>query len=89
MEALLTLVLIETFLINTVSELERRKRGKLIAKWATGNITMDEIKILKKQPWFRKAFKEVRVSTEKKDIFCINFLKVYVLCHKINANMYR
>jgi hypothetical protein len=67
MEALLTLVLIETFLINTVSELERRKRRNLFTKWATGNITMDEIKMLKKQPWFRKGFKEVHVPTEKKD----------------------
>lgn len=67
MEGILALVLIETFLINTATEFERRKRLKLLTKWATGNITMEELNFLKKQAWFQKNFKQVTVSTEKKD----------------------
>ena len=67
MEGILALVLIETFLINTATEFERRKRLKLLTKWATGNITMQEITFLKKQAWCQKNVKQVTVPPEKKD----------------------
>lgn len=67
MEGIIALVLIESFLINTVTEIERSKRRKLLGKWATGNITMEEIRFLKRQPWFQNKFKEVAVPAEKKN----------------------
>lgn len=67
MEALVAVVLIESFLINTLTVYEKKKRVKLLTKWVTGNITLEEIRFLKRQPWFQKNFKEVTVSTEKKN----------------------
>lgn len=67
MEAIVALVLIESFLINTLTEFEKKKRIKLLTKWVTGNITMEEIKFLKRQPWFQKNFKEVTVPGDKKN----------------------
>jgi hypothetical protein len=66
METILAVALIETFLINAVTLIERRKRRILLIKWLSGNITLEEIKILKKQSWFVSQFKQVSTSIEKK-----------------------
>lgn len=67
MESILAVALIESFLITAATELEGRRRRKILIKWMTGNITLDEIKLLKKQVWFSKQFKQVVVASEKKN----------------------
>ena len=67
METILAVALIESFLITAATELEGRRRRKILIKWITGNITLDEIKLLKKQVWFSKQFKQVVVPKEKKN----------------------
>lgn len=67
MESILAVALIESFLITAATELEGRRRRKILIKWMTGNITLDEIKLLKKQVWFSKQFKQVVVTHEKKN----------------------
>lgn len=67
METIFAVALIESFLITAATELEGRRRRKILVKWMTGNITIDEIKLLKKQPWFSKQFKQVVVAKEKKN----------------------
>ncbi len=67
MEVLLAVTLIETFLISAANQLERKRRQYWLRKWASGNITIAEIKLLKRQPWFKKAFQEVSTSPEKKN----------------------
>lgn len=67
METILALALIESFLITAATELEKARRIKILRKWMTGNITLDEIKLLKKQLWFSKQFKQVVVASEKKN----------------------
>lgn len=67
METILAVALIESFLITAATELEGRRRRKILIKWMTGNITLDEIKLLKKQVWFSKQFKQVVVAHEKKN----------------------
>jgi hypothetical protein len=67
METLIAIALIESFFINAATALERRRRNILITKWISGNITLEEIKILKKQPWFQQGFKQVTTTPAKKN----------------------
>jgi hypothetical protein len=67
METLIAFALIESFLINAASALEERQRRIWIQKWASGNITEEEIKALKKQRWFQRAFKQVTTTPAKKN----------------------
>jgi hypothetical protein len=67
MEVLLAFALIETFLISAVTELEKKRRIYWVRKWISGNITLEEIRLLKRQPWFQKAFKQVSAPPEKKN----------------------
>lgn len=67
METLIAIALIESFLINAVTELERQRRRTWIRKWVSGNITLEEIKMLKKQRWFQQSFKQVTETPAKKN----------------------
>ncbi len=64
---ILTLILIEVMLTTALSSLEKRRRLRVLTKWAKGEMTMRELLWLKRQSWFQKAFKKVEVSAEKKD----------------------
>jgi hypothetical protein len=67
METLIAIALIESFLINAATALERQRRRTWIRKWISGNITLEEIKILKKQQWFQQSFKQVSTTLDKKN----------------------
>lgn len=67
METILAVALIETFLINAVTVIERRRRRILIHKWALGQMTLEELKTLKRQHWFAKEFPERVIPKEKKN----------------------
>jgi len=67
METLIAIALIESFLINAATALERQRRRTWIRKWISGNITLEEIKILKKQQWFQQSFKQVSTTPAKKN----------------------
>ena len=67
METLITITLIEGFLINVVSVIEIQRRRTLLQKWITGQMTMEELRALKRQPWFAKQFPEKTIPKEKKN----------------------
>ncbi len=67
METLIAIALIESFLINAATALERHRRRTWIRKWISGNITLEEIKVLKKQRWFQQGFKQVTTTPAKKN----------------------
>lgn len=67
MEVIITLTLFETFLIKGLADIERKQRLRILKKWETGSISMEEIQWLKKQPWFQNSFTKVATSFEKKN----------------------
>jgi hypothetical protein len=67
MEAFLGIILFNIIVTSSQVHLEQQMRYKWVKKWFTGNITLEEIYWLKRQVWFRKAFKEVEASKEKKN----------------------
>lgn len=67
METLIAIALIESFLINAATAIERQRRLNWLKKWVSGNITLEEIMILKKQRWFQKSFKQVTTTSAKKN----------------------
>lgn len=67
MEVLLTTFVLETVLLHAMSKLERTRRRYFLMKWAKGEMTMKELLWLKKQVWFQRAFKDVKVETSKKN----------------------
>lgn len=66
MELLLTAALLETALV-TASSLEVTRRRLLLRKWIRGEMSLEELKHLKRQPWFQRGFKPVAVEAGKKE----------------------
>jgi hypothetical protein len=67
METIVALVLVESFLVNTITALEIKRRRSLLVRWTAGHMSMAELRLLKKQPWFRARFPEKVVPREKKN----------------------
>jgi hypothetical protein len=67
MEVLITASLIEIFLTSAISAHQRSVRQRILEKWVRGELKEAELRWLKKQPWFVRAFKEVYVPKEKKN----------------------
>ncbi len=61
------ILLFNIIMQSTALKLEQIKRKRLIRKWFKGELTLEELQSLKKQIWFRKAFQEVKVDSEKKN----------------------
>ncbi len=67
MASLLLFLLFNIILQSTIEKVEQNRRKRLVRKWLKGQLTLEELQYLKKQIWFRKAFKEVTVDAEKKE----------------------
>jgi hypothetical protein len=67
MEAIVALNVLNIVLSTALNHYERAYKRKKIMKWLKGEMTMKELLWLKRQPWFQKAFKKVKVDPEKKD----------------------
>lgn len=67
MASLLLFLLFNIILQSTIEKVEQQRRKRLVRKWVKGQLTLEELQYLKKQIWFRKAFQEVKVDSEKKE----------------------
>lgn len=67
MELFLSVFLLDLMLATALGKLERAKRKKILTKWTKGELTMKELLWLKRQPWFRNAFNDVKVDGPKKN----------------------
>jgi hypothetical protein len=67
MEVLLATIFLETVLLNATSHIVRTRRKYFLMKWARGEMTMKELLWLKRQPWFQRGFKKVKVEPTKKN----------------------
>jgi hypothetical protein len=67
METLIALNVLNIVLSTALNHYERAYKRRKIMKWLKGEMTMKELLWLKRQPWFQKAFKKVKVDREKKD----------------------
>jgi hypothetical protein len=62
MEGLLLFMAAEVAVVS----IQIQKRQQLIRKWLRGELTLEELKDLKRRPWFRRAWKPKVVDFEKK-----------------------
>jgi hypothetical protein len=67
MEPIFLLLLFNIIVQSTIEKVEQHRRKRLVRKWYKGQLTLEELQYLKKQFWFRKAFQEVKVDSEKKN----------------------
>jgi hypothetical protein len=67
MEAIIALNVLNIVLSTALNHYERAYKRKKILKWARGEMTMEELLWLKRQVWFQRAFKKVKVDPAKKD----------------------
>ena len=67
MNPLILILLFNIIMQSTVLKVEQMKRKRLVRKWLKGQLTLEELQYLKKQLWFRKAFQDVKVDSEKKN----------------------
>jgi hypothetical protein len=67
METLIALNVLNIVLSTALNHYERAYKRRKIMKWLKGEMTMKELLWLKRQPWFQKAFRKVKVDPEKKD----------------------
>jgi hypothetical protein len=66
MVSVLLILFFNAGLQYAANEFERRRRMKLLDKWAKGELPMEKLLWLKEQYWFRKAFSKVSVEPSKK-----------------------
>lgn len=69
MELLLLFLVAEIVWAGTVSTLQIKARKALLQKWKEGSLTVDELKRLKRTPWFRNQIWKPtgqKISLEKK-----------------------
>jgi hypothetical protein len=67
METLIALNVLNIVLSTALNHYERAWKRRKLLKWVKGEMAMHELLWLKRQPWFQKAFKKVKVDPEKKD----------------------
>ncbi len=63
----MTLMVINTMLQVTTSAVHLHYRKLFLQKWLRGELTMEQLLWMKRQPWYRRAFKQVSTTTEKKN----------------------
>ncbi len=67
MEVIFTVNILNIVLSTALNHYERAYKRKKMMKWLKGEMTMEELLWLKRQIWFQRAFKKVKVEPEKKD----------------------
>ncbi len=67
MEVIFTVNSLNIVLSTALNHYERAYKRKKMMKWLKGEMTMEELLWLKRQIWFQRAFKKVKVEPEKKD----------------------
>ncbi len=67
MEVIITVNILNIVLSTALNHYERAYKRKKMMKWLKGEMTMEELLWLKRQIWFQRAFKKVKVEPEKKD----------------------
>jgi hypothetical protein len=67
METIVAINVLNIVLSTALSQYERAYKRKKMIKWLKGEMTMQELLWLKRQPWFQRAFEKVKVEPSKKD----------------------
>ena len=67
METIIAVNVLNIVLSTALSQYERAYKRKKMMKWLKGEMTMQELLWLKRQPWFQRAFEKVKVEPSKKD----------------------
>ena len=67
METIIALNVMNIVLSTALNHYERAYKQRKMMKWLKGEMTMQELLWLKRQPWFQRAFKKVKVEPEKKE----------------------
>lgn len=67
MEAFMALTILNIVLSTALNHYERAFKRRKMMKWLKGEMTMQELLWLKRQPWFQKAFQNVNLDPEKKN----------------------
>ncbi len=67
MEALVAVNVLNIVLSTALNHYERAYKRRKMIKWLKGEMTMQELLWLKRQPWFQRAFQKVKVEPEKKN----------------------
>jgi hypothetical protein len=67
MEAIVALNVLNIVLSTALNHYERVWKRRKMMKWLKGEMTMEELLWLKRQVWFQRAFKKVKVEPDKKN----------------------